>query len=226
VGAGGAGSLAGGGGPESPPLWRPPTASTAPSTRKGGIAPGRRTTRPPAPPTGRQHTTAHHSRAVTCPLTPRNNFWHPTGGSRRTRRRSGPWSRRWRRRSGPGATGRTPPRSGTPGRRSHRGAWLDVAPAALEHVLAGIDKLACPCDCLLVDRVGSHSRIRAMPARGGAVQHATAIYQAATPDVALPRSVYARLLPKVSPSSRVPATPPLPWKNCWAPVVVRAPAEP
>jgi hypothetical protein len=22
---------------------------------------------------------AHHSRAVTCPLTPRNDFWHPTG---------------------------------------------------------------------------------------------------------------------------------------------------
>ena len=77
VGAGGAGLSAGGGGPGSPPLWRPPTASTAPSTRKGGIAPGRRTTRPPAPPTGRQH--AHHSRAVTCALSPRNDFWHPTG---------------------------------------------------------------------------------------------------------------------------------------------------
>src|SRR5215203_5989734 len=45
---------------------------------QGGITPGRRTTRPPAPPTGHQHTTAHHSRAVTCPLTPRNDFWHPT----------------------------------------------------------------------------------------------------------------------------------------------------
>src|SRR5215218_11290040 len=78
VGAGGAGLSAGGGGPGSPPLWRPPTASTAPSTRKGGIAPGRRTTRPPAPPTGPQHAMAHHSRAVTCPLTPRNDFWHPT----------------------------------------------------------------------------------------------------------------------------------------------------
>ena len=31
---------------------------------------------------------------------------------------------------------------------------------------------------------------------------------------------HARLLPKASPSSRAPATPPLPWKNCWAPVVV------
>ena len=78
LGAGGAGLSAGGAGPGSPPLWRPSTASTAPSTRKGGIAPGRRTTRPPAPPTGRQHAMAHHSRAVTCPLTPRNDFWHPT----------------------------------------------------------------------------------------------------------------------------------------------------
>jgi hypothetical protein len=56
------------------------------------------------------------------------------------------------------------------------GAGLDVAPAALEHVLAGVDELACPCDCLLVDRGGSHGRILAMRARGGAVQHLTAIY--------------------------------------------------
>ena len=63
MGAGGAGSLAGGGGPGSLPLWRPPTASTAPATRKGGAASGRGTTRPSAPPTGRQHATAHHSPA-------------------------------------------------------------------------------------------------------------------------------------------------------------------
>src|SRR4030095_16094922 len=49
------------------------------------------------------------------------------------------------------------------------GARLDVAPDALEHVLAGVDELAGPCDCLGVDRVGSHGRILAMR-RGGAVQ--------------------------------------------------------
>jgi hypothetical protein len=61
--AGGEGRLAGGGGPGSPPLSHPSTASTAPSNREGGAAPGRRTTRPSAPPTGRQHATAHHSPA-------------------------------------------------------------------------------------------------------------------------------------------------------------------
>ena len=40
------------------------------------------------------------------------------GGSRRRRRRSGPWSRRSPPRSARGARRRTPPRSGSPGRRS------------------------------------------------------------------------------------------------------------
>src|SRR5215218_905924 len=46
------------------------------------------------------------------------------------------------------------------------GGGLDVVPDALEHVLAGVDELACPCHCLLVDRVGSHGRILAMRTRG------------------------------------------------------------
>jgi hypothetical protein len=79
VGAGGAELPIGGGGPGSQPLSRPPSASRAPSDQGRGAASGRRATRPPAPPTGRQHTMAHHSRAVTCPLTLRNDYWHPTG---------------------------------------------------------------------------------------------------------------------------------------------------
>jgi hypothetical protein len=47
-------------------------ASRAPSTQGCGAAPSRRTTRPPAPPTGRQHATAHHSPAIRPPLNPRN----------------------------------------------------------------------------------------------------------------------------------------------------------
>src|SRR5215216_3860857 len=55
------------------------------------------------------------------------------------------------------------------------GARLDVAPLAPEHVLAGVDELAGPRHCLLVDRVGSHGRILAMRAPGGAVEHVRAI---------------------------------------------------
>ena len=50
------------------------------------------------------------------------------------------------------------------------GARLDVAPDALQHVLAGVDELACPCHCLLVDRVGSHGWILIKRARGDTVQ--------------------------------------------------------
>ena len=79
MGAGGAGWPAGGAGPESRPLWHPSTASRGPSTREGGAAPDRRTTKPSAPPTRRQHATAHHSLLITRPLTCGTDFWHPTG---------------------------------------------------------------------------------------------------------------------------------------------------
>ena len=78
--ADGEGRPADGAGPGSPPRWRPSTASTAPATREGGATPGRRTTRPSAPPTGRQHATAHHSPADHTSAEPAGlTSEHPTG---------------------------------------------------------------------------------------------------------------------------------------------------
>jgi hypothetical protein len=88
-GCGGAGLPAGGGGPESRPLWHPSTAGRAPSTREGGAAPGRRTTR-------RSHlqqddSTRRRTMAlpITRPLTRGTDFWHPTGLSHLSDRPSG-----------------------------------------------------------------------------------------------------------------------------------------
>ena len=79
VGAGGAELPVDGGGPGSQPLSRPPSASSAPSTQAHGAAPGRRTTRPPAPPTDG----STRPRTISLRPHPRCSRVHPTSGTPR-----------------------------------------------------------------------------------------------------------------------------------------------